>query len=126
MAALGVPTTRALSLVASRTERAQRAWYKNASAAIAIGAHSAQRHGGDVTRRERAAITTRVARSFLRVGQFELYGRRARRGEVAGLRQLEQLARHALRREYPSSLSPDPSAPLQPQLLAMASAASRR
>ena len=73
--ALGVPTTRALSLVASASETVSRPWYTNASAAIAIGAHKAERHGGDVTRRERCAITTRVARSFLRVGQFELYGR---------------------------------------------------
>ena len=106
-------------------------------------------------RSERVAITTRVARSFLRTGQvlspyllispqvsilpwpspthsflhtrqFELYGRRARRREADGLRQLEKLARHALRREYPQEAEADPAAPLQPQLLAMARAASRR
>ena len=107
MAALGVPTTRALSLIVSGSETAVRPWYRNQSAAIAIGAHRPDREsGGDVTRRERAAITTRVATSFLRVGQFELYGRRARRGEAVGLRQLEQLARHAIRREYPSVAAP--------------------
>lgn len=78
MAALGVPTTRALSLITSRTERVQRPWYRNASSAIAIGAHTPQRHGGDVTRAELCAITTRVARSFLRVGSFEVRGATAR------------------------------------------------
>ena len=85
MAALGVPTTRALSLVASAHETVQRPWYANASSAIAIGAHTGEKHGGDIQRAEQVAITTRVARSFLRVGQFELYGRRARRGERYGL-----------------------------------------
>eukprot|EP00966_Prymnesium_polylepis_P105565 2445176-Prymnesium_polylepis.1 len=98
MAALGVPTTRALSLVASARERVNRPWYANQSAAIALGAQAGDKHGGDIMRAEPVAITTRVARSFLRVGQFELYGRRARRGEKRGREELEQLARHALRR----------------------------
>ena len=68
-----------------------RPWYTNASAAIAIGAHRPERHGGDVHRPERCAITTRVSRSFLRVGQFELYGRRARRGDTTGRLELELL-----------------------------------
>ena len=86
MAALGVPTTRALSLIVSSTERVTRPWYRNASSAIAIGAHRPDREsGGDITRRERTAITTRMAASFLRVGQFELYGRRARGGDQVGL-----------------------------------------
>ena len=38
--------------------------------------------------------------SFLRVGHFELFGRRAKAGDPVGLRNLEQLARHALFREY--------------------------
>jgi uncharacterized protein YdiU (UPF0061 family) len=131
MAALGVPTTRALSLVVSADERVQRAWYTNKSAAIAIGAIKRDKHGGDVVRAERVAITTRVARSFLRVGQFELYGRRASRREPDGLRQLEQLARHALRREYPEALGPATctraaGTPLQVLLLEMARKASAR
>jgi uncharacterized protein YdiU (UPF0061 family) len=131
MAALGVPTTRALSLVVSADERVQRAWYTNKSAAIAIGAIKRDKHGGDVVRAERVAITTRVARSFLRVGQFELYGRRASRREPDGLRQLEQLARHALRREYPEVLGPATctraaGTPLQVLLLEMARKASAR
>ena len=41
-------------------------------------------------RPERCAITTRVATSFLRVGHFELYARRARRGEATGLQALRR------------------------------------
>jgi uncharacterized protein YdiU (UPF0061 family) len=105
MHALGVPTTRALSLIASGDERVSRPWYLNQSSAIAIGAHRPDRaSGGDIMRRERTAITTRVSSSFLRVGQFELYGRRARSGSPLGLAQLRQLTLHAIRREYPSAL----------------------
>ena len=105
MAALGVPTTRALSLVVSHAETVHRPWYRNASAEIAIGVHTPVKHGGDLTRAEKVAITTRVSHSFLRVGQFELYGRRAKKGDQAARAQLEQLTRHALRREYPDHQS---------------------
>ena len=64
MAALGVPTTRALSLVASKSETVQRPWYRNASTDIAIGMHKPVKHGGDLMRSEATAITTRVATSF--------------------------------------------------------------
>ena len=79
-----------------------------------------------MTHQERCAITTRVSRSFLRVGQFELYGRRARRGETVGLEELELLARHALSREYPEQKLHSADAPLQPQVLAMVGEASHR
>lgn len=125
MAALGVPTTRALSLIVSSTERVTRPWYRNASSAIAIGAHRPDREsGGDITRRERTAITTRMAASFLRVGQFELYGRRARGGDQVGVAELEQLARHAIRREYPRQYRDGAS--LKVQILGMASEAKER
>ena len=45
-------------------------------------------------RPERCAITTRVATSFLRVGHFELYARRARRGEATGLQALRRTLLH--------------------------------
>ncbi|KAL1518748.1 hypothetical protein AB1Y20_003033 [Prymnesium parvum] len=126
MAALRVPTTRALSLVASAAESVRRPWYSNVSAALALGAPTPRKHAGDVRRAERAAITARVARSFLRVGQLELYARRARRGEPHGREELELLARHALRREYAPQRDGTPGAPLQPQLLRMVAEASRR
>lgn len=69
-------------------------------------------------------MTTRVSPSFLRVGHFELFARRARRGDKTGLQQLEQLARHALFREYPAHA--DPGVPLQQQLLGMVAEAAER
>ena len=114
-AALGVPTTRALCLVASAEEEITRPWYSG----------SARGGEPDVLVRNRRAITTRAARSFLRVGQFELYGRRAARGEAQGRADLEALARHALEREYPA-FAPAPGAPLGPAILGMLGAASRR
>ena len=117
MHALGVPTTRALSLIASASpaDVIMRPWY------------SAENDGEepDIMQANRRAITTRVARSFLRVGQFELYGRRAARGERIGRKELEELARHALKREYPA-LVPAAGQPLQPALRAMLRAASVR
>ena len=58
-------------------------------------------HGGDLHQRERCAITTRVARSYLRVGHFELFGRRARsgRGEAASTGHRSRLERPA--RDWP-------------------------
>jgi uncharacterized protein YdiU (UPF0061 family) len=51
---------------------------------------------------EPAAITTRVAPSFLRVGQVELFGRRARHNaHPRALAELEAIFLHALDREYP-------------------------
>ena len=134
MAALGVPTTRALSLVASKSETVQRPWYRNASTDIAIGMHKPVKHGGDLMRSEATAITTRVATSFLRVGQIELYARRARKGDEIGRRQLEALARFTLNREYhdvdyavaaaDDDASPPPT--LAQKLLKMAYAARKR
>jgi uncharacterized protein YdiU (UPF0061 family) len=122
MHALGVPTTRALSLVASAApeDAVVRQWVSDA--------------GRQVVGYNIRAITTRVARSLLRVGQFELYGRRAARGEATGLEELALLARHALAREYPHLLPPGssdgsgpmPAATLQPALLAMLREASTR
>jgi uncharacterized protein YdiU (UPF0061 family) len=106
MHALGVPTTRALSLTASATETSQRPWYKNHSSSSSGSSTDRRtrappaRHGGDVMQEEPCAITTRAARSFARVGTFELYGRRARAGDPTGRAQLEQLARHVLWRDY--------------------------
>ena len=81
-------------------------------------------HGGDLHRAERCAITTRVATSFARVGHFELYGRRAKKGEAGALGDLEALARHVLKRDFVDV--DDEDAPLQRRLLAMAEASAAR
>ena len=119
MHALGVSTTRALCLIASGEEAIVRPWYSNAST-------GGQKHGGDIMLTNRRAITTRVARSFIRVGQFELFGRRAARGEAEGLAELELLARHTLAREYPKHEPVAAGDPLQPALLGMLREASTR
>ena len=92
MAALGVPTTRALCLFVSRSETITRPWYSSSS----------QNQEPDLKVNEPAAITTRAAPSFLRVGQLELFGRRARKNEHPNaLSELEAIFLHTLAREYP-------------------------
>ncbi|MEM9301658.1 MAG: protein adenylyltransferase SelO family protein [Pseudomonadota bacterium] len=92
MHALGVPTSRSLSLYVSKTDTVRRPWYSEGS----------RSHDPDVMVAERVAIATRVAPSFLRVGQLELFGRRARKQEhPQALQQLEQIVLHAVDREYP-------------------------
>lgn len=92
MAALGVPTTRALCLYVSQSETITRPWYSP----------NAKTQDPDLRVNEPAAITTRVAPSFLRVGQLELFGRRARKNEHPNaLAELEAIFLHTLDREYP-------------------------
>ncbi|MBD3797987.1 MAG: YdiU family protein [Campylobacterales bacterium] len=68
MYALGIPTSRSLTLYTSDTETVMRPWFTKKS-------HS---RDPELMIEEAVAITTRVASSFLRVGQLELFGRRAR------------------------------------------------
>jgi uncharacterized protein YdiU (UPF0061 family) len=50
---------------------------------------------------EAVAISTRVAPSFIRVGQLELFGRRARKKEhPTALEELEKIVLHLISREY--------------------------
>jgi uncharacterized protein YdiU (UPF0061 family) len=84
MAHLGVPTTRALSLV-STGDRVVRDMFYNGH-----------------PRAEPGAIVCRVAPSFLRFGNFELF---AARGEVDVLK---QLADYTLRHHFPELGAPSP------------------
>jgi uncharacterized protein YdiU (UPF0061 family) len=93
MHAMRVPTTRALSLVASESAYVDRAWYGDDD-------RGARDHQPDTHVRERCAITCRAAPSFLRVGHLELWARRAARGEAGGLEGLRSLAEYAMRREF--------------------------
>ncbi|WP_421866217.1 protein adenylyltransferase SelO [Motiliproteus sp.] len=89
--ALGVPTSRSLSLYVSKTETVQRPWYSEGS----------RSQDPDMMVEEPVAISTRVAPSFLRVGQIELFGRRARKREhPSALEELEQIVLHLIDREY--------------------------
>ncbi len=91
MRALGVPTSRSLCLYVSKTERVQRPWYSEGSRSV----------DPDMMVAEKVAISTRVAPSFIRVGQIELFGRRARKQEhPQALAELEAIVLHLLDREY--------------------------
>ncbi|MFT5432195.1 MAG: hypothetical protein ACI9OJ_002893, partial [Myxococcota bacterium] len=91
MHALGVPTSRSLSLYVSKTERVKRPWYSGGS----------RSKDPDMLISEAVAISTRVAPSFIRVGQLELFGRRARKREhPKALEELEKIVLHLIDREY--------------------------
>ena len=91
MHALGIPTSRSLSLYVSKTETVQRPWYSEGSRSV----------DPDRIVDEPVAISTRVAPSFLRVGQIELFGRRARKQEHPNaMAELEQIVLHLIDREY--------------------------
>ena len=68
MHALGILTSRSLTLFVSETEIVRRPWYTKGS----------RYFEPDIMVDNHAAITTRVAPSFLRVGQLELFARRIR------------------------------------------------
>ncbi len=92
MHALGVPTSRSLSLYVSKTEKVQRPWYSEGS----------RSWDPDRLVSEAVAISTRVAPSFLRVGQIELFGRRARKqAHPNAMAELETVVLHLIDREYP-------------------------
>ena len=91
MHALGVPTSRSLSLYVSKTEKVKRPWYSEGS----------RSQDPDMFFSEAVAISTRVAPSFIRVGQLELFGRRARKKEHSkALEELEKIVLHLIDREY--------------------------
>jgi uncharacterized protein YdiU (UPF0061 family) len=91
MHSLGVPTSRSLSLYVSKTEKVKRPWYSQ-------GSHSKD---PDMLISEAVAISTRVAPSFIRVGQLELFGRRARKNEhPKAMEELEKIVLHLIDREY--------------------------
>ncbi|MBM5801005.1 MAG: hypothetical protein FJ077_09285 [Cyanobacteria bacterium K_DeepCast_35m_m2_023] len=109
MHALGVPTSRSLTLVSSRSETVRRPWYT---------AHSSS-FDPDVLVDNLAAITTRVAPSFLRVGQLELFARRVRRDAHPGaMGELHQIVLHLIARNYRSEI--DPELPFTDQVVVLA------
>jgi len=111
MHALGVPTTRSLCLFASTSEQIRRPWYGPDSRSV----------DPDRWVLDPAAITTRVAPSFLRVGQLELFARRARRkAHPTAMSELEQLLVHVIEREYPQEVPRE--LPLGEQLVILARA----
>jgi uncharacterized protein YdiU (UPF0061 family) len=96
MQALGVPTSRSLTLYVSKSETVTRPWYSQDS-------YSAE---PDVLVDNPVAISTRVAPSFLRVGQLELFARRARsNAHPKALEELRMIVSHLIEREYKSDIN---------------------
>ncbi|WP_434658781.1 protein adenylyltransferase SelO [Sulfurimonas sp. NW9] len=109
MYALGVPTSRSLSLYMSKTQTVRRPWFMN-------GSYS---RDPEVMIEENVAITTRVAPSFLRVGQLELFARRARKNEhPKAMEELEMLVLHLIEREYSDVI--DKNLPLEEKTVLLA------
>lgn len=98
MHALGIPTSRSLTLFTSKKEQVNRPWFRDNSYS----------KDPEVMIEEDVAITTRVAPSFLRVGQIELFGRRARKNEHKNaLKELEMIVLHLINREYSEEINKD-------------------
>jgi uncharacterized protein YdiU (UPF0061 family) len=98
MHALGVPTSRSLTLVVSRSETVRRPWYSPNSRSF----------DPDILVDNPAAITTRVAPSFLRVGQLELFARRARsQAHPGALNELQMIVAHLIERNYRQEIDPN-------------------
>jgi uncharacterized protein YdiU (UPF0061 family) len=98
MHALGVPTTRSLTLYVSKSERVARPWY----------AQNSYSTDPDIMVDNPVAISTRVAPSFLRVGQLELFARRVRGNAHPGaLEELRMIVSHLIDREYHNDINQD-------------------
>ena len=91
MHALDVPTSRSLTLYVSKSETVTRPWYSQDSDST----------DPDILVDNPVAISTRVAPSFLRIGQLELFARRARsNAHPRALEELHMIVLHLIEREY--------------------------
>ena len=98
MDALGIPTSRSLTLYVSRSEIVRRPWYSKGS----------QFFEPDIMVDNHAAITTRVAPSFLRVGQIELFARRVRsNAHEEVFNELKMIVQHLIDRNYKNEIEYD-------------------
>jgi uncharacterized protein YdiU (UPF0061 family) len=111
MHALRVPSSRSLCLFASKTETVMRPWYSEGS----------QNNDPDIMQANPVAISTRVAPSFLRVGQLELFARRTRDGAYPkAYEELKLIVNHLIEREYLKEVNRD--LPFDEQIFALATA----
>ena len=109
MHALGVPTSRSLTLYVSQSETVRRPWYSPDS----------RGSDPDILVDNPAAISTRVAPSFLRVGQLELFARRARSDAHPRAKdELRLILSHLIDREYAEDV--DTALPFAEQLVSVA------
>ena len=109
MHALGVPTSRSLTLYASQSETVARPWYSQNSCSFEP----------DLMVQNATAISTRVAPSFLRVGQIELFARRARNdAHPEAMHELRLIVKHLIARNYQGEI--DPMLPFTDQVVELA------
>jgi len=117
MHALGVATSRSLSLYVSKTETVKRYWYTEGT----------RSENPDMMSAEPVAISTRVAPSFIRVGQIELFARRTREDgqfedqpdeQLHAMQELEKIVLHLIEREYADVIDSQLSTPEKIVLLA--------
>ena len=95
MHALKVPTSRSFTLYVSKSETAIRPWYSPDSRST----------DPDILVDNPVAISTRVAPSFLRVGQLELFARRTRSNAHPGaFEELHMIVAHLIEREYANDI----------------------
>ena len=100
MHALGIPTSRSLTLYVSGTEIVRRPWYTKGS----------KYFEPDIMVDNHAAITTRVAPSFLRIGQLELFARRVRSNSYNdAFNELKIIVQHLIDRNYKEEIDPSHS-----------------
>jgi len=95
MHALRVPTSRSLTLYVSKSETVSRPWYF----------HDSRSTDPDILIENPVAISTRVAPSFLRVGQLELFSRRFRsKAHLKAKEELRMIVAHLIEREYKNDI----------------------
>jgi len=92
---LGIPTTRALSLIASNTDVVARPWFSCPKQQFINKTH-------DTIQQTKCAILCRTASSFIRVGHLELFSRRLlnHSDDTNKRKELELMVNHTIFREY--------------------------
>ena len=91
MHSLGVPTTRSLTLFVSEKDMVKRPWYQKDSESF----------DPEIMVDNYVAIATRVAPSFLRIGQIELFARRVKnKSHDESFQELKMIVEHLINRNY--------------------------
>ncbi len=91
MHSLGVPTTRSLTLFVSEKDMVKRPWYQKDSESF----------DPEIMVDNYIAIATRVAPSFLRIGQIELFARRVKnKSHDESFKELKMIVEHLINRNY--------------------------
>ncbi len=115
MHALSVPTSRSFTLYVSKSETVTRPWYSEGSRST----------DPDILIENPVAISTRVAPSFLRVGQLELFARRVRNNAHKNApRELRMIVEHLIEREYKDDI--DQTLPFITQIIELATVSRKR